>query len=139
MIKFQNYKHYKLPISINPLEYGKLIIQIEELNLFIVQVNRSNLVLLYQLDNLNLIKFFKEGELILEYKDHMISDDIFVRTINNKKFTFKNNELTLISTDNAINVRLNLLQLLSNFIMSLDNLKIKQYNNTLTQIKWKII
>jgi len=25
MINYQNYKHYKLPITINPLEYGKLI------------------------------------------------------------------------------------------------------------------
>ncbi len=36
MIKYQNYRHYKLPITINPLDYGKLIIKIDELNLFVV-------------------------------------------------------------------------------------------------------
>jgi len=35
MIKFQNYKHYKLPITLNPLDYGKLIIKFDELKLFI--------------------------------------------------------------------------------------------------------
>jgi len=28
MLKFQNYRHYKLPITMNPLEYGKFNIKI---------------------------------------------------------------------------------------------------------------
>ena len=36
-MKYQNYSHYKLPITINPLEYGKLIEQID--NKYIIQLN----------------------------------------------------------------------------------------------------
>lgn len=38
MNKFQNYLHYKLPITINPLEYGKLIEQID--NKYFIQINK---------------------------------------------------------------------------------------------------
>jgi hypothetical protein len=90
MIKYQNYQHYKLPITMNPLEYGKLIKQYE--NEFIIQVNSTNIVLITQYDQLNHVKFYKKGDLIFEYKDHKITENIFVRNLNNKKFTFKNNE-----------------------------------------------
>jgi len=59
MIKYQNYKHYKLPITINPLDYGKLIIQIK--NIFVVQFNETNIFLINQYDELNKIKFFRKG------------------------------------------------------------------------------
>jgi len=94
MTKYQNYKHFKLPITMNPLEYGKLIIQKDEL--FIIQVNKTNIVLINQFDEFNQIKLYKEGDLMIEYKDHKVTNNQFVRAINNKKFTFKNNELTHI-------------------------------------------
>jgi hypothetical protein len=99
LIKNQNYKHYKLPITINPLEYGKLILKIEELNLFIIQVNKTNLALIYVYDQFNLIKLFREGKLVLEFKDHKYNNE-FIRNLNNKKFTFKNNQL--VSTEYII-------------------------------------
>nr|YP_009487301.1 hypothetical protein [Russula lepida]AWB36203.1 hypothetical protein [Russula lepida] len=105
MKRFQNYSHYKLPITMNPLEYGKLIIKIDELNLFIVQINKTNIALIQQYDELNHIKFFKEGDLIFEYKDHKSADNTFIRSLNNKKFTFRDNELTLVTTD--LSVQLN--------------------------------
>lgn len=87
-IKYQNYKHYKLPITLNPLDYGKLIINIGKQ--FVIQVNRTNIALITQYDELNHIKLFKEGDFIFEYKDVKTNDDIFIRSLNNKKFTFKN-------------------------------------------------
>src|ERR1700759_3156108 len=111
MIKFHNYKHYKLPITKNPLEYGKLIIQID----------RTSIAVIKQNDDFNLIKIFYEGNFKFEYKDHIKIENTIIRSINDKKFTFKNKELTLISSI----IRLNFFQLLSNFIMSLDYLKNK--------------
>jgi hypothetical protein len=102
MIKYQNYKHYKLPITINPLDYGKLIIKIEDLNLFIIQINVRNIALIYQYDELNHIKLYKEGDFALEYKDHKINDNIFIRNLDNKKFTFDNNKLTTIASARSI-------------------------------------
>jgi hypothetical protein len=87
MTKFQNYKHYKLPITLNPLEYGKLIIQIDKL--FVVQFNRTNVVLITQHEGFNQVKFYKEGDLIFNYKDHKINDSTFIRSLENKRFTFK--------------------------------------------------
>jgi tRNA(His) 5'-end guanylyltransferase len=101
MLKFQNYQHYKLPITMNPLEYGKLIIKID--NLFILQVNRTNIVLITQSDEFNIIKLYKEGDLIFEYKDHKTTDNTFVRSLYNKNFTFKNNKLSLITYNKSIN------------------------------------
>ena len=93
-IKYQNYKHYKLPITLNPLDYGKLILNIGKQ--FVIQVNRTNIVLITQLDNLNHVKLFKEGDFIFEYKDIKTNDNIFIRSLNNKKFTFENHILTLV-------------------------------------------
>src|SRR5437879_1854409 len=102
-IKYQNYKHYKLPISINPLEYGKLIFKTD--NIYIIQIKfinvsviskYKNFSVIYQYEDFNEVKFFKEGDLAFIYKDHKLDDNTFTRTLNNKKFTFKNNELILI-------------------------------------------
>jgi hypothetical protein len=91
----------------NPLDYGKLIIKIEDLNLFIIQINKTNVALIQEYEELNHIKFFKEGDLIFEYKDHKLPDNTFIRSLNNKKFTFKNNELILISTEKSIQLSVN--------------------------------
>jgi hypothetical protein len=95
MTKFQNYKHYKLPITINPLEYGKLLVQISDL--FILQFNKTNIAIINQFKDHNKIKFYREGDLIFNYTDHKIDNNTFVRSLENRKFTFKNGEL--ISVD----------------------------------------
>lgn len=48
MIKYQNYKHYKLSITIEPLNYGKLIINVD--SMFIVQINRTNIALIHEFE-----------------------------------------------------------------------------------------
>jgi hypothetical protein len=101
MIKYQNYSHYKLPITINPLEYGKLILKILDLNLFVVQINKTNVVVIKQIDNLNKVKLFKSGDFLFEYTDLKVSENSFVRTINNRKFTF--NKSMLSSIEKIIN------------------------------------
>jgi hypothetical protein len=90
-IKYQNHNHYKLPITMNPLNYGKLIIQIK--NLFIIQVNKTNIALITEYNELNHIKLFREGDFVLEYKDLKTSENLFVRTLNNNRYTFKDNKL----------------------------------------------
>lgn len=58
-LKYQNHLHYKLPITINPLEYGKLIEQFD--NKYIVQLNTNNIVIIKQIENDNFVKFFRKG------------------------------------------------------------------------------
>jgi hypothetical protein len=95
MLKFHNYKKYRLPISINPLKYGKLIYQ--NINIYVVFINNRNLALIDQYDLYNHIKFFTNGELNFEYKDHKIEDSTFIRSIEDNKFTYKNNKLISIN------------------------------------------
>lgn len=54
--KFKNYSHYKLPITINPLDYGKLIEQFG--NKYIIQLNTSNILIIKQVKNDNFITLF---------------------------------------------------------------------------------
>lgn len=98
MTKYQNYRHYNLPVTMDPLKYGKLIVSIDTLNLFVIQVNKTNIALITQFENLNKIKFFKEGELVFEFTDLKTgkSETSFIRSLNNKKFTFTKSELTSI-------------------------------------------
>jgi hypothetical protein len=90
-MKYQNYKHYILPITINPLEYGKLIFKIN--NIFILQINKTNIVVITQNSDENHVKLFREGEFMFEYIDIKINESEFIRKLDNKKFKFKNNEL----------------------------------------------
>jgi|ERR1700753_3436858 len=91
MTKFQNYSNYRLPITMNPSEYGKIVEQSN--NKYIIQLFTHNIVILNQYDENNYIKLFRKGELVLEFKDSLISEDIFTRTISDQRFTFKNSKL----------------------------------------------
>jgi hypothetical protein len=95
MLKYQNYKHYKLPITMEPLKYGHLLYQNN--NIYILQFNRTNVTIITQDGLNNHIKFFKEGNLIYEYKDFKLSHNSFVRSVENRKFTFENGNLVSIN------------------------------------------
>jgi hypothetical protein len=102
-LKYQNYLHYKLPITIKPLEFGKLIEQIG--NKFIIQLNTTNVVVISQKENENYIKFFRKGELMFEFKDIKISDIRFMRIIGDQRYTFEKNKLIsteILSTEGSI-------------------------------------
>jgi hypothetical protein len=107
-LKYQNYKHYKLPISFNPIEYGKLIFKTDNIN--IIHVSLRTIAVLTQLTEFNEVKFYKDGDLAFTYKDHKIDENTFVRTLDTRKFTFTNNKLVNINTDKIIN-RANILRL----------------------------
>jgi len=99
-MNFQNYSHYKLPITINPLEYGKLIEQFE--NKYIVQLNTTNVFVILEKQNENFIKVFKKGELMFEFTDVKISDIKFIRTIQDQRYTFENYKLISTEILNAL-------------------------------------
>jgi len=106
-LQFQNYQHHKLPITMNPLEYGILIDQ--KGRDYWVQINRTNTAIVTKLDELNnKIKFFKEGKLVYEYTDHKIDESTFIRSLDNKKFTFKDNKLALLYIEKTVNFISNL-------------------------------
>lgn len=101
MIKYQNHSHFKLPITSNPLEYGKLIEQIG--NKYIIHLNTFNILIIEEKDNENFVKLFRKGEFSFEFKDSKISENSFIRLIHGQKYTFKYNRLiaTEIISDNC--------------------------------------
>lgn len=119
-VTYQYFYHHKLPITMNPLEYGKLIKQKD--NEYLIQVNRTNLAIITQFDEFNEVKFYKEGDLAYEWRDHKIDDSTFIRSLGNKKYTFKNNELVLLTIDKTTKFIKNILvtQRLTNKIITLD-------------------
>jgi hypothetical protein len=91
-IKYQNYSHYKLPITMDPLKYGKLIEQIG--NKYIITLSTpTNIAVIKHINNENFVRIFRKGELIFEYKEIKISEFKFIRIISDQKFTFENNKL----------------------------------------------
>jgi hypothetical protein len=135
-LNYQNYKHYKLPITINPLDYGKLIYNKD--NIYIIQVTIRTIAIITQFEDFNEIKFFKEGDLVFNYRDHKIDETTFVRTLENTKFTFINNKLTLVNIQKPINlVFLNHQNLISGTIRAnilINKLGIRQFSKNLGNI-----
>jgi len=66
-IQYHLYHHHKLPITMDPLKYGKLIDRFEDR--FVIQVNPKNVAVITQNEEGNLVKFFKSGELTYQYLD----------------------------------------------------------------------
>jgi len=99
-IQYQDYQHHKLPITMNPLEYGILIEQTD--NKYYIQINKTNSVIINQINNVNEVKFYRSGKLKYIYTDKIINNTTFIRSLDNKQFTFVNNELVLLTIDKSI-------------------------------------
>src|SRR6266849_6466394 len=74
-MKYQNYLHFKLPITMNPEDYGKVIEQNN--NKYIIQLNTNNIVIIKQINEDNFVRF--------------------IRTILDQRYTFRDGKL--ISTE----------------------------------------
>jgi hypothetical protein len=92
--KTMSFFHYKLPIEFNPLKYEK-VIKISKYD-YIVPLKNEYFIQIKVVNSFtNKCKLYKKNQLILEYIDKKINDNIFTRTINNNKYTFYNANLEL--------------------------------------------
>jgi hypothetical protein len=96
-LKFHHYKDYKLPITMNPLEYGKLIKQVN--NIFFVQINESKLAIITQYNDYNEVEILSGGDVIVKFKDEFITDNKIVRSLDNKTYFFINNKEVLYTKE----------------------------------------
>lgn len=99
-VKYHNYSNHKLPITMNPLKYGKLLDQTG--NKYTVQINDTNIVIIIKHDDENEVSFYRKGNLIYKYKDTYIDENSFTRDMGNKKFHIINDEITLTTVEKAI-------------------------------------
>lgn len=97
-LKYQNHHEYdyKLPITMNPLEFGKLIKQID--NIYIIHFKNNDLVIIEQIENENWVNIYRKGESIFSFIDEKRSEETFswtkeswTRSIADHKYYFDNN------------------------------------------------
>ena len=93
-LTFQNYKNNNLLISFNPLDYGEIIniIKLDNETLYILQDKDNLIIKILNSEKQNSIEIFKDADLIIKFKDFKLSENSFVRILNNKKFYFENNQ-----------------------------------------------
>ena len=98
-IHLMNFKDMKLPISLDPIDYGKIInkTSISEGNIYLIQDNLGRTVIFKEFEKENLIEIFKNRNLIIKFKDNKFSENKFLRIIGSKNLFFENGEKTFSS------------------------------------------
>ena len=64
LVKTHSYIHYKLPITMNSLKYGKLLYS--QGNIYIIQINNNNVIVISEKTKYNYVILYKFGELVLK-------------------------------------------------------------------------
>jgi hypothetical protein len=95
---YQYYGKSQLPISMNPLDFGKIVdkIKSEYSTIYIIHNDKGETITFTIFKDLNEIKISKSGNTLLTFKD-VKSDSGFMRLIDNNKFYFKNGEQILFT------------------------------------------
>ena len=91
----------KLPISLNPTDFGRLskIIEMENGKLFVLQNNKGETITISKFDDYNEVEYLKNGISLIKFIDEIISENKFVRIIENKKYYFENNQQVLFTKE----------------------------------------
>jgi len=87
--KFENYKHFKLPITMNPLEYGYVIHQHD--NHYKVEINNGTIAtIIVSTDDTqnNQVYIHRNKLLVFEYKDFYIDNNTFKRVIDKRTYIY---------------------------------------------------
>ena len=100
---YQNYRHYKLPVTNDVLQFGKVIriMHEEGKTIYILHAENSNVFIIEQSFKNDLyenkVKVSRNGDIVLEFIDKQINSDKFVRIINNNHYIYnlKTGELEL--------------------------------------------
>jgi hypothetical protein len=99
-INMQKLENKNLPISINPLDFGLLI----DTNKFDEYIKytlsaKGSIFIIKKFSTHNEVELFKNDKLLLKFTDTNLFENKFIRTIDNKKFFFENNQQILSTKD----------------------------------------
>lgn len=99
-INLMNFKDMKLPISLNPNDYGKILDQfsLENGKFYLIQDKFGKIINFKEFEKENIIIFLKNQTEILRFKDIKFEENKFVRKIGNKSLFFENGIKSLEST-----------------------------------------
>lgn len=89
---YLNYKHYKLPLTMDPFKYGNNAVVVNK-SLYIVPISNLTIAKIsvkYNKDNkkVNRVAIFKNGNQVLSYKDKMISENKIERLIGSNQYIY---------------------------------------------------
>jgi hypothetical protein len=84
----QYYKHYKLPLTMNPDNYGNLIYRDSANNTYLVQITDETVAKITFKNNINNVDLIRKGNIVLTYKDKKIHETSFERTIGLNNYTY---------------------------------------------------
>jgi|SRR6267154_2375 len=93
-LNFQKYENNNLPISMNPMDYGKLInkIILKDSVVYFLQNENELAITIRKFEGYNQIEFFKQGTSLVKFTDEIISVNKFVRILDNKKFYYEDDK-----------------------------------------------
>jgi hypothetical protein len=93
-LNFQNYRNYKLIISFNPLDFGKLlnITKLVNETLYILIDDNNFIIKILHNEKKNIIEISKDGDTIIKFIDNKLTENRFLRILENKKYYFENNK-----------------------------------------------
>jgi hypothetical protein len=96
-INLMNFKDMKLPVSINPNDFGKIInkTSMYEGNIYHIQDNLGRAIIFKEFEKENQVEYFKDQNLILEFKDNKYSEGKFLRILGKRKIFFENGNKNL--------------------------------------------
>jgi len=106
-VPFQNYKHYKLPITMDPLKYGILTYYDDSTNTSIVQITPLTQAHITRISppmgTENQVVIFRKGKPILGFQDREITrKGSFIRTIGKNQYQYNDKgELELLTVKNS--------------------------------------
>jgi len=89
---FLNYKHYKLPITMDPFKYGDNPVQVNK-SIYIVAISHVSIAkILVQYNTykhqVNTVDIYKNAHKVLSYKDKMISENKIERLIGSNHYIY---------------------------------------------------
>jgi hypothetical protein len=86
----QKYKNNNLPISMNSMDYGRIVdkYEIENGIAYILHNENEQTITFKKFETFNQVEFFKSGISVVKFKDIFINKNKFIREIDNKSFTF---------------------------------------------------
>jgi hypothetical protein len=96
-INLMNFKDMKLPISLDPNDYGKIINKtlISEGNIYHIQDNLGRAIIFKEFEKENQVEYFKDQNIILKFKDNKFEEGKFLRILGKRKLFFENGNKSL--------------------------------------------
>jgi hypothetical protein len=84
----------KLPISIDPIDYGKIIekITLKDHKIYIIHDNLGRTILFKEFEKENIVIYNNKSIKILEFQDNKFSEGKFLRILGNRKLIFENGQ-----------------------------------------------